>query len=51
MIDGLRQPRELSRRLAIDDFLIIGEAREILISRSFADKVKILTHWPVTIID
>lgn len=51
MIDGLRQPRELSRALKIDDFLIIGEAREILISRSFAQKTEILSRWPVTIID
>jgi len=51
MIDGLRQPRELSRSLAITDFLIIGETREILISRSLAGRLRILTDWPVTIVD
>ena len=51
MIDGTRQARQLSRALEIDDFLIIGESREILISRAFARKVKLLSRWPVTIID
>jgi thiamine biosynthesis lipoprotein len=51
MIDGMRRPRELSRALGIDDFLIISEAREILISRSFAQKVEILSRWPTKIID
>ena len=51
MIDGMRRPRELAQSLAIDDFLIISEAREILISRSFAQKVEITSRWPTTIID
>lgn len=51
MIDGMRRPRALAKALEIDDFLIVGEAREILISRSFAQKVEILSHWPTKIID
>jgi thiamine biosynthesis lipoprotein len=51
MIDGTGQSRELSHSLEIEDFLIISESREILISRSFAQKVDILSRWPVTIID
>jgi thiamine biosynthesis lipoprotein len=51
MIDGMRRPRELSKALEIDDYLIISEAREILISRSFAQKVEITSRWPTTIID
>lgn len=51
MVDGMRRPRELAKSLAIDDFMIISEAREILISRSFAQKVQILSRWPTTIID
>ncbi len=51
MIDGIQQARKLSRALEIDDFLIIGETREILISRAFARKVKLLSRWPITIID
>ena len=51
MIDGTDQPRELSRSLEIEDFLIISESKEIQISHSFAQKIDILTHWPVTIID
>jgi len=51
MIDGTRRPRELSRALGIDNYLIISETREILISRSFAQKVEITSRWPTTIID
>jgi thiamine biosynthesis lipoprotein len=51
MIEGTGQARELSHSLDIEDFLIISEAREILISHSLAQKIEILTHWPVTIID
>jgi len=51
MIDGAGQPGELSHSLEIEDFLIISESREILISRSFAQKIDVLTRWPVTIID
>lgn len=51
MIDGLRRARQLAQRLEIDDFLVISDAREILISRSFAEKVELHTRWPTIIID
>jgi thiamine biosynthesis lipoprotein len=51
MIDGLRQYRELSRSLQVEDFLIISEAREILISRTLAERVQMMTNWPLTIVD
>jgi thiamine biosynthesis lipoprotein ApbE len=51
MIDGLSQAGELSHSLDIEDFMIISESREILISQSFAQKIEILNHWPVRIID
>jgi thiamine biosynthesis lipoprotein ApbE len=51
MIDGTSHPRELSHSLEIEDYLIISEAREIRISRSFAQKIDILSAWPVIIID
>jgi len=51
MIDGLRQHRELSQSLRIDDYLVISEAREILISRSLAGRVQMIANWPLTIVD
>jgi len=51
MIDGLRNSRNLALSLQIDDFLVIGENREIVVSRSLADKIKITAPWPVTIIN
>jgi thiamine biosynthesis lipoprotein len=51
MIDGLHRHHQLSQALGIEDFLIISETREIQISHSLAQKVDILTHWPVIIID
>ena len=51
MIDGARRPAELARALGIDDYLVIDDAREVLISRSFAQKVQILARWPSKIID
>ena len=51
MIDGIRHSRELAMSLQIDDFLVIGENREIMVSRSLADKIKITAPWPITIIN
>ena len=51
MIDGLRQYRELSRSLQAPKFLIISEAREILVSRALAGRVQMVTNWPVSIVD
>ncbi len=51
MIGGLRQYRELSRSLQVGNFLIISEAREILVSRTLAGQVQMIANWPVTIVD
>jgi len=51
MIDGLENSRSLSLSLGIDDYMIVSEDREITISRSFADKLKITGDWPIYIID
>jgi len=51
MIDGLRQYRELSRSLQVSNFLIISEAREVLVSRALAAQVQMIVNWPVTIVD
>ena len=51
MIDGLNQYQLLSQALDIEDFMIISDAREILVSQSFAQKIKILSRWPVIIAD
>jgi thiamine biosynthesis lipoprotein len=51
MIDGLRQYRELSRSLQVGNFLIISEAREVLVSRALAAQVQMIVNWPVTIVD
>lgn len=51
MIDGMRRHRELSESLQVDDYLIVSESREIIVSRSFADKLELTSSWPVKIID
>ena len=51
MIDGLRDNHRLASSLQIDDFLVIGEKREIIVSRSLAEKIEITAPWPVTIIN
>ena len=51
MIDGAQHHQDLTSALLIDDYLIVRESREILISHSLAQKVRMLTQWPVTIID
>jgi len=51
MIDGLQQYRELSRSLQVGNFLIISEAREVLVSRALAAQVQMIANWPVTIVD
>jgi len=48
MIDG---SRELASSLRIEDFIVISEAREIMLSRSLANKIKIAVSWPATIIN
>ena len=51
MIDGLQQYRELSRSLQVGSYLIISEAREVLVSRALAERVQMVTNWPLTIVD
>jgi len=51
MIDGLRGHRDLVLSLQIEDFLLISEKREIVMSRSLAEKLEIMVPWPVTIVD
>jgi hypothetical protein len=51
MIDGLRGHHDLALSLQIEDFLLISESREIIMSRSLAEKIEITVPWPVTIIN
>ena len=51
MIDGMRKYSDLTLSLDIDDFLIISESREILVSRSFAEKLDINVAWPLKIVN
>ena len=51
MIDGLRGNHDLALALQIKDFLVISENREIVISRSLAEKIEITVPWPTTIIN
>jgi len=50
MIDGFKDHRRLARSLQIRDFLIISEAREIVVSQSLAEKIEITVPWPTTIV-
>jgi hypothetical protein len=51
MIDGLQGKHNLALSLQLEDFLLISEKREIIVSRSLADKIEITAPWPITIID
>jgi hypothetical protein len=51
MIDGLRGHHDLALSLQIEDILLISENREIVMSRSMAEKIEITVPWPVTIVD
>jgi thiamine biosynthesis lipoprotein len=51
MVDGVNGHKLLSDALGIDDYLIITEAREILSSRSMAEKLDFTTHWPIKIVN
>ncbi len=51
MINGFQEHRELAKSLDIEDFIVIGESREIVVSRSLANKIKIAVSWPTTIIN
>ena len=51
MIDGFRGHRSLALALEVDDFLVISDKREILMSQSLAEKIEIRVSWPVTIVN
>jgi len=51
MIDGIHNSRELALSLGITDYLIVGENRQILVTRSFADRLQIDDGWDVKIIN
>lgn len=51
MIDGRRKARHLALSLGIEDFLIVSDNREILLSRSFAEKIEISSKWSTKIIN
>lgn len=51
MIDGLEGHRALADALELDDYLVIGETREILISRSLYEKIRIKVPWPTKIVN
>jgi len=51
MVDGVNGHKMLSDALEIDDYLIITESREILVSRSMAEKLEFTTNWPIKIVN
>ncbi len=51
MIDGLRNHDHLAKSLGIENFLVIGESREMLASRAFAEKLEITTSWKLEIVN
>lgn len=51
MIDGFRGHHDITSSLQIEDFLVISEKREIIISRSLAATIEITVPWPITVID
>jgi len=51
MIEGLQRHSELSRSLEIEDYLIISQAREIIISRTMREKIRMIAPWKIIIVD
>ena len=51
MIDGLQSYHGLALSLQIQDYLLISEQREIIVSRSLAEKIEITAPWPIRIVD
>ena len=51
MIDGMRNSVDLALSLGIEDFLVVGESREMLASRSFARKLEMSAQWPLKIVN
>lgn len=51
MIDGLRNSVDLALSLGVKDFLVVGESRTLLASRSFAEKIELSVPWPLKIVN
>ena len=51
MIDGLGKSRELALSLGVENYLIVGDSRQILVSAPFAEKLAIVSNWNVEIIN
>lgn len=51
MIDASHTIRELALSLGVTDILIVGENREIMVTRSFAEKIQISPGWDAKIIN
>lgn len=51
MIDGLKNSHSLAQSLDINDYMIVSNDQEIIISRSLADKLEIISDLPVRIVD
>ncbi len=51
MIDGQRKAHDLALSLGIEDFLVVSDRREILVSRSFAEKLEISPQWSAKIVN
>lgn len=51
MIDGVENHRSLAMSLGISDYLIVTDDQQILVTRSFANKIEWISNLPVSIID
>ncbi len=51
MIDGLQSHHSLALSLQIQDYLLISEQRQIIVSRSLAGKIEISAPWPIKIVN
>ena len=51
MIAASSKSRELALSLGVQDFLVITETRQMLTSRSFAEKLEIRAEWPIKIVN
>jgi hypothetical protein len=51
MIDGLKNSGSLAQSLDINDYMIVSNDQGIIISRSLADKLEMMSDLPVRIVD
>jgi thiamine biosynthesis lipoprotein len=51
MIDGLGNSRELALSLGVENYLVIGDSRQIRVTAPFAEKLAIVSDWDVEIIN